>query len=221
MEDNKQMKLFMCITLMVFSCVASADKALLIPMYTPNPTSFDLLGRVKGTGRVKLDVVINSDGGVSSTSLIETDSAEFAEAAQDIVAIWQFKPWTVENGRKPEIKVTIPFLLSDLKGIREGGGVPSNINIALLKMKCRDVNKSFTTWSERHRDTTLNRVRVFWYTEAYLNDGVFMAYNATEEELKVLLATLRSSLGSILSNCRKNPDAMYVDYLPDEIRRFL
>jgi len=221
MEDNKQMRIFIYLVLMIFSCVANADKALLIPMYTPNPTIINAVEKGKMSGRVKLDVVINSDGWVDKTSLVETDNPALAEAIQDVVATWQFKPWSVENGIKSEMTVTMPFLLSGGKGIKEGGGVPSDINTALLKMKCSDVNKSFAIWSEKHRSTTLSRMRIFWHTQAYLDNGVFMAYNATEEELKVLLATLRRSLNNILSNCRKNPDAMYVDYLPEEIRKFL
>lgn len=48
-----------------------------------------------------------------------------------------------------------------------------------------------------------------------------MDYNGTREELGVLLETLNDSLKGVVTNCRNNPDAMYVDYLPEEIRKFL
>lgn len=214
------MKLCLCLLLLLFSLIAKAEKPLLIPMYTPHPKYTQELLQEKADGNVSVELTILSNGSVKDISVVDSTHLGFSRIVQQALATWQFKPWSTENGQVPEITLRMPFNFLMKKSRNEFASVPLDINTALVKMKCSDVNKSFAIWNRDHRGTTLSRMRIFWHTQSYLTKG-FMLYNAAEAERDVLLAALRSSLNRIVNDCRKSPDAMYADYLPEEIRRLL
>lgn len=215
-----RIRFFVSVVFILGFGVAMADNHVLVPIYTPHPQYTSELLKAKISGEVLVDLTIHSQGNVESVNVINATHLELQSLVLGVLSTWQFKPWAVENDKLPIVTVRMPFNFSTIKSRDEFSSVPLDINTALLKMKCTDVNKSFLKWNKDYRDTALSRMKIFWHTQGYLNKG-FMIYNATEPERKILLASLRSNINRIISDCRKNPEAMYVDYLPEEIRKFL
>src|SRR5690606_34778267 len=60
------------------------------------------------SGTATVDVVVRPDGSVGSASLKSADDDAFGEAALAAVAMWRFKPATVD-GTPVEKRVTVPF----------------------------------------------------------------------------------------------------------------
>jgi len=67
----------------------------------------------------------------------------------------------------------------------------------------------------------LNKIDVFWHTRQHLA-GSYVAYRVPEPEKRAaLFAELESAIPGAIKDCRRNPDARYADYLPQQIRTLL
>jgi periplasmic protein TonB len=188
----------------------------LIPHYVPTIPYPDELQKAGKEGEVLASYFVHADGTVDKVKVLASTHPLLAEAAEKTIPTWRFKPWVPGNDNRSEIEVRAPFRFH----IGGEKTAPPDSNLILAKTKCSEVNKAFRELDKNWRDYPLVKMRIFWHTEQYLN-APFMTANASAAEIETMTKDFKAGLVGILNNCRKNPDAKYADYLPEQIRRYL
>jgi TonB family protein len=200
----------------VFSTKANAAGFQLIPHYIPAiPYPVELLKERK-EGEVLASYVVQANGTVTKVKVLASTHPLFAASAEKTIPTWRFRPWIPSDDKRAEIEVSAPFRFH----IGTQKTAPPDSNVILAKTKCSEVNEAFRELDKNWRDYPLVKMRIFWHTEQYLN-APFMTANASAAEIETMTKDFKAGLVGILNNCRKNPDAKYADYLPEQIRQFL
>ncbi|MDB6143745.1 MAG: TonB protein [Pseudomonas sp.] len=184
----------------------------LIPLYTPDPVFPEKLKAFGGKGEVRLKFTVQPDGTTKDIQILETTHPKYADSAEQAVSNWHFKP----NNQAPERQFILPLSFS----LGRSNQVRRDMNVALLKVTCRQVNKAVADWERYYSQWSLGNMRFFIHTRGYLQ-GQFMAASTTDAEQKTLLVTLSKALPGIVQNCRKNPNSYYADHLPEQIKNHL
>jgi protein TonB len=189
----------------VFSTNVNTAGFQLIPHYVPTIPYPEELQKEGKEGEVLASYFVQANGTVTKVKVLTSTHPLLAESVEKTIPTW-----------RSEIEVHAPFRFH----IGGEKSAPPDSNLILAKIKCSEVNKAFTEMDKKWRDYPLAKMRIFWHTEQYLN-APFMTANASTAEIEAMTKDFKSGLVGILNNCRKNPDAKYADYLPQQIRQFL
>jgi hypothetical protein len=92
------------------------------------------------------------------------------------------------------------------------------MNVVLLSLPCSKLNQELADTRQYFPDKPLADLHLFGYIRAYLS-GTFVRGQLSATERKIMLDDLDRAIPRILESCEKNPTAMYVDYLPGDMRK--
>lgn len=208
------MKSFAWMFIWLLSLTAVAGEVQLIPEHTPSPVyPVDML-RANKSGSATLRFMVNSDGSVTDLEVLESSHREFGRAAKRTVKRWRFKPWTPSDLRPDKVETTAPFVFS----LGKGASWASDMNVVLSTMPCSKLNKELAQTRQYFPDKPLADLHLFGYIRAYLS-GIFMRGQLSDAERQIMMDDLDRAVPRILESCEKNPTAMYIDYLPVDMRK--
>ncbi len=211
------MKLFVFILIGWFSTGALASDALLIPVSRPNPEYPQELVKSHYTGKVLINLTVSAFGTVQGIRVIESSHPKLSEAALRAIVKWRYQPWEVADGKPGNVSIIVPILF----GARGIEPFSKEITVGLEHTLCAYLNYEAKTSKLDYPKDPLNKIDVFWHTRQHLA-GSYVAYRVQEPEKRAaLFAELESAIPGIIKDCRRNPDARYADYLPQQIRALL
>lgn len=188
----------------------------LVPRYVPAIPYPEELQKAGQEGEVLARYFVQANGTVTKVKVLASTHPLLAASVEKTISTWRFRPWLPGKDKRSEIEVSAPFRFH----IGGQKTAPPDSNLVLAQVRCSELNKAFKEMDEKWRGYPLAKMRIFWLTEQYLN-APFMTANASVAEIDAMTKDFKSGLFSILNNCRKNPGARYVDYLPEQIRQFL
>lgn len=211
------MKFFVFIFTGWFSTVALASDALLIPVSRPAPEYPHELVKSRYTGKVLINLTISAFGTVQSTRIIESSHPKLSEAALHAIGKWRYQPWEAADGKPGNVNIVVPILF----GARGIEPFSREITVGLENTLCAYLNYEAKASKLDYPKEPLNKIDVFWHTRQHLA-GSYAAYRVPEPRKRAVLFTdLESAIPKIIKECRRNPDARYADYLPQQIRTLL
>lgn len=211
------MKFFVFILFGWFSTLTLASDALLVPVSRPSPEYPQELLKSHYTGKVLINLTVSAFGTIQSTRIIESSHPKLSEAALHAIVKWRYQPWEVADGKPGNVSIVVPILF----GARGIEPFSKEITVGLENTLCAYLNHEVKISKLDYPKEPLNKVDVFWHTRQHLA-GSHVAYRVPEQEKRTaLFAELEGAIPRIIKECRRNPDARYADYLPQQIRTLL
>ncbi|WP_412778640.1 energy transducer TonB [Pseudomonas congelans] len=194
----------------------SAAEPFLVPIYTPAPVFPPELVKTRYAGKVRAQLWIKSDGQVREVRAIESGHPQLAEAVEQALRQWRYKPWVGTVGAPPMTTITVPVIFGS-HGYRRFN---TEVTVGLGNIRCGYLNHEVKAARQDYPKEPLSKVDVFWYTGQALF-GSHVAHLRSEPQRQVLLEQLGAAIPMMVSNCRSNPDRLYGDYLPAPIKTLM
>lgn len=194
--------------------LAQASTSYPKPLHTPHAEYPKEMQRNKQGGSVTVRIFIHANGSVSFRDVVKTSDPRFTEAMKQALSTWRFEAWTppAESPDGESVLITFNFIPWTTPG--------TNLkqNAELKKLRCSQLNNELT-WS-RHNHP-VEEAKTFRDTRNYLFSGVVIREFLPEAERQILLDEFDRAKPAVIENCRKNPTALYVDLLPEALRKML
>lgn len=200
----------------LFAYSAEGAPGLLVPVVTPLPDYPEQMIQARHSGRVRALMVVNAQGAVVEVQVIESSHPALTEAAKQALGRWQFKPWLGTVGAPAQIGFTLPVIF----GSQGLANFNREINIGLGNVRCAYLNYEVQAHVQQFPSAPLSKVDLFWYAGQFLHSS-YAASQHSQAERAEMLKTLEAAIPRIISNCQRNPEHRYGDYLPASITRML
>jgi TonB family protein len=211
---TSSMRAILILMSLFLSCSIQAASSYPKPVYTPHAEYPEDMLRNKEAGTATVRIFIHANGSVSFKDMVKASDPQFAEALKQAVTTWRFEAWT-PPANKPEGESTLvsysfdPWL----------SGRPNlSRNVELRKLRCSQLNNELI-WSRRSHPP--EETKTFRDTRNYLLNGFVIREFLPETERQVLLDEFDKAKPTVIENCRKSPAALYVDLLPEALRKML
>ncbi|KPC35685.1 TonB domain-containing protein [Pseudomonas syringae pv. cilantro] len=193
-----------------------AAESFLVPVHTPTPVFPPELIKTRYAGKVRAQLWIKSDGQVVEAKAIESGHPQLAEAVEQALRQWRYKPWIGTVGAPPQTTITVPVIFGS-HGYRRFN---TEVTVGLGNIRCGYLNEEVKSARQDYPKESLSKVDVFAYTGQVLFSS-HVAHQRTEPQRKALLEQLGASIPTVISTCRRNPDRLFGEYLPAPIKSLL
>lgn len=200
----------------LFACTAEGAPGLLVPVRTPAPDFPQPMVQARHAGKVRALMVVNAQGTVVEVQVIESSHPALAQAAQQALSRWQFRPWLGTVGAPARVAFTLPVIF----GSHGLASFNTEINIGLGNVRCAYLNYEVQAQIRQFPNASLTQIDLFWYTGQFLHSS-YAASQHSEAERHDMLKKLEAAIPRIIRSCRRNPERLYGDYLPLPITRML
>lgn len=164
--------------------------------------------------RVQVEYTVHYDGHITDVEVRTPTDKAFEEAAKEAVSEWRFKPWSREGN--PEA-VRLAVILN--RG--EAGGLRAAFKRNILSLMCYDLNKKID--EAKVKDSDFNPSNLDVYTESFVVLDLLPrpGNNITYQEAEGWRTYFSGIFPSVLRGCRANPSSLYINQLPELMRRRL
>lgn len=202
---------------MFITASAVASEIELVPIFTPEPKYPEALLKNRYHGKVRVSMTIGESGKVQRVRVIEGGHPELSAAVQKAVAQWRYKPWKGAVDAPSSITITLPIIF----GPRGEKSFAGEINVGLGNVRCAYLTSEVTAARSDYPKQPLNRIDLFWYTQEFLASRYIALKVPDERQRKALVNQLQASVPDVIKNCRRNPDKLFGDYVPKQVRDLL
>jgi TonB family protein len=189
----------------------------LVPVLTPKPVFPSQMINNRDTGKVRVRLTVAAHGGIQATKIVESSHPTFAEATQQAVVKWRFRPWSTENGEPTKLEITVPVLF----GARGIEPFSPDITIGLRNVLCAYLNYEVKSSLSNFADEPLKKVDVFWYANEFVKSAYVATQMPDSNKRQALVGQLEQAIPDIVKQCKRNPDHTVAYYLPKGIRDVL
>ncbi|MDB5984887.1 MAG: TonB protein [Pseudomonas sp.] len=211
------LRFFACAFALFITASAIASEVELVPIFTPEPTYPEALLKNRYSGKVRVSMTIGAGGKVQSVTVIEGVHPELTQAVQQIIAQWRYKPWKGTVNAPAAITITLPIIF----GPRGAKSFAGEINVGLGNVRCAYLNNEVIAARSDYPKEPLNRIDLFWYTREFLSSRYVALKMPAAGQRKALVNELQGAIPGVIKACRSNPEKLYGDYLPKQVRELL
>ncbi|MFK3797367.1 MULTISPECIES: TonB family protein [unclassified Pseudomonas] len=166
------------------------------------------------TRRVQVEYTVHYDGHITDVEVMTPTDAAFEEAAKAAVSEWRFKPWP-RDGNPEAVRLSV------ILNRGEAGGLRAAFRRNVLNLKCDDLNKRID--EAKVKDPGFNSRKLDIYTESSVVLDLLPrpGNNISYQEAESWRMYFSGVFPSVLRGCRANPSSLYIDQLPELMRRRL
>jgi TonB family protein len=211
------LRFFACALALFSTASTIASEIELVPIFTPQPTYPEALLKNKYYGKVRVSMTVGAGGKIQNVTVIEGGHPELTTAVQEAVAQWRYKPWKGAVNAPSAITITLPIIF----GPRGAKSFAGEINVGLGNVRCAYLTNEVTAARSDYPKQPLSKIDLFWYTQEFLASR-YIALNVPDEgQRKALVSQLQASIPDVIKNCRRNPEKLFGDYVPRQVRDLL
>ena len=207
---------WLVMVLCLFAYTAEGAPGLLVPVVTPAPEFPQQMLQARHSGKVRALLGVNDHGAGVEVQVIESSHPALADAAQQALGRWQFRPWLGTVDAPARIAFTLPVIF----GSHGLASFNEEINIGLGNVRCAYLNYEVQAQMRQFPNVSLTQIDLFWYTGQFLHSS-YAASQHGEAERRDMLKKLEAAIPRIIRSCRRNPEHRYGDYLPALITKML
>ncbi|WP_339533076.1 TonB family protein [Pseudomonas mucidolens] len=181
----------------------------------PKPVYPKKLTATAGHARISLN--IHNDGSVSDVKALSATKPAFGEAAVEAAKQWRFKPWTAGADGPAVIEAQNDMIFTPELGRTE------TVQLTFSQttyQSCSTLNEEISQFRRDHPTRALIDVKSFAITRVAV---MFPALSGKSDYIEGLerADTLEKELPRIVRKCQANPKAVYADFLPANLKRYL
>lgn len=165
--------------------------------------------------RVELEYTVHYDGRVTDVEVMTHTDAAYSKAARQAVSEWRFKPWS-PNGNPEAVRLAIIMARGEVGGLR------AKYRKHVLTLKCHELNAKVDESKAKMSDFNPRKLDV--YSESLVVLGLLpdpKTNDMTFQEGDGWRTYFSGVYPSVLRGCRKNPSSLYINQLPELMRRRL
>ena len=165
--------------------------------------------------RVRLDYTVHYDGRITDVEVMSSTNEAYGLAAKRAVSEWRFKPWA-RDGNPEAVRLSV------ILGRGEAGGLRGNFKQNVMGLKCQTLNDEIDELKAKSADFNLSQLNVYVESQVVLDLLPNPGRNTIAfQEAQGWRAYFNGIFPGVIKGCRNNPASLYIDQLPELMKRRL
>lgn len=219
MSEESDMRILFMIAVMWLPMAVLASNSYPVPQYLPDPV-FPPAAKGDKYEDIVVRVIIRANGSVEFLEALSNVRVEYVDAIQQALKLWRFEPWMPPQATPDGEKVLITFHYSNSDN--DLGSPAMDLNVLLKSRRCSKLNDEIAVNSRQFYPKILpHEAKVIRDTERYLREHSVIREFLSESQRQALITDLYDAVPGVIENCRNNPGKLYVEFLPEQVRKVL